>query len=170
MRPDILRQGLPIGRMWKLILKFAVTAALIWIIVSKVDTEALGAQFARLEVLPVVLAALVLWATSLIAAWRWRAVIGNMMPKGEHPPGFIRLYQLLWIGLFFNQTLPSAAGGDAMRMWLARRSRPALAVVRQCCSFATSSVAIAVRVVAARAVVTTVAEKQHVAVGVRVVA
>ena len=108
--------------MWKLILKFAVSAALIWIIVSKVDAEALGAQFARLELLPVVLAALVLWATSLIAAWRWRAVIGNMMPKSEHPPGFIRLYQLLWIGLFFNQTLPSAAGGDAMRMWLARRS------------------------------------------------
>lgn len=108
--------------MWKLILKFAVSAALIWFIVSKVDAEALGAQFARLETVPVILAALVLWGTSLIAAWRWRAVIGNMMPKGETPPGFLRVYQLLWIGLFFNQTLPSAAGGDAMRMWLARRS------------------------------------------------
>ena len=108
--------------MWKLILKFAVSAVLIWIIFSKVDTEALGAQFARLEVLPVVLAAIVLWTTSLIAAWRWRAVIGNMMPKSAQTPRFVRVYQLLWIGLFFNQTLPSAAGGDAVRMWLARRS------------------------------------------------
>ncbi len=108
--------------MWKLSLKFAVSAALIWFIVSKVDTEALGAQFAQLETVPVVLAAFTLWATSLIAAWRWRAIIGTMMPKGVHPPGFFRVYQLLWIGLFFNQTLPSAAGGDAMRMWLARRA------------------------------------------------
>ena len=108
--------------MWKLILKFAVSAALIWIIFSEIDTQALGAQLARLEVLPVVLAALVLWATSLIAAWRWRAVIGNMMPAGSKLPRFLRVYQILWIGLFFNQTLPSAAGGDAMRMWLVRRS------------------------------------------------
>ncbi|MHA1537432.1 MAG: lysylphosphatidylglycerol synthase transmembrane domain-containing protein [Alphaproteobacteria bacterium] len=108
--------------MWKLILKFAVSAALIWIIFSKIDTEALGAQLARLEVLPVILAALVLWATSLIAAWRWRAVIANMLPAGSQPPGFVRVWRLLWIGLFFNQTLPSAAGGDAMRMWLVRRS------------------------------------------------
>lgn len=108
--------------MWKLILKFAVSAALIWIIFSEIDTQALGAQLARLEVLPVVLAALVLWATSLIAAWRWRAVIARMMPAGSKLPKFLRVYQILWIGLFFNQTLPSAAGGDAMRMWLVRRS------------------------------------------------
>lgn len=108
--------------MWKLFLKFAVSAALIWIIFSKIDTRALGAQLARLEVLPVVLAALALWATSLIAAWRWRVVIAKMIPAGAKPPGFLRLYQLLWIGLFFNQTLPSAAGGDAVRMWLVRRS------------------------------------------------
>ncbi len=108
--------------MWKLILKFAVSAALIWIIFSKIDTQALGAQLAKLEVLPVVLAALALWSTSLIAAWRWRAVIANMMPADSKPPGFLRVWQLLWIGLFFNQTLPSAAGGDAMRMWLVRRS------------------------------------------------
>lgn len=108
--------------MWKLILKFAVSATLIWIIFSKIDTQALGAQLARLEVLPVVLAALALWSTSLIAAWRWRAVIANMMPADSKLPGFLRVWQLLWIGLFFNQTLPSAAGGDAMRMWLVRRS------------------------------------------------
>jgi len=36
---------------------------------------------------------------------------------------FVPALQIVTIGMFFNQTLPSAIGGDAMRVWLLMRDR-----------------------------------------------
>ncbi len=47
-------------------------------------------------------------------AWRWRLLVVRC---GADLP-FARLLRLSMIGVFFNQTLPSSAGGDAVRIWL----------------------------------------------------
>ena len=49
---------------------------------------------------------------------RWRVVMRAIDAVLPWP----KTFQLLYIGIFFNQTLPSAVGGDAVRMYLARKS------------------------------------------------
>jgi hypothetical protein len=51
-------------------------------------------------------------------AMRWRAISGFCHAPLDLPQAF--RYNM--IGTFFNQTLPSTIGGDAMRLWLVSRS------------------------------------------------
>lgn len=53
-----------------------------------------------------------------IAALRWR-VIGDDCGA---PISAMRAFRYSMIGSFFNQTLPSAIGGDAVRLWLVARA------------------------------------------------
>jgi uncharacterized protein (TIRG00374 family) len=53
----------------------------------------------------------------LLAGWRW-ALIGAAIGG---PPRRGSIIRLTFVGQFFNQTLPSAIGGDAVRAWMAAR-------------------------------------------------
>jgi glycosyltransferase 2 family protein len=100
------------------VLKFAVSGLLIWLLLTKVDVDA--ALDRLLEVAPemVLLSALVFLVQILICVFRWRAVltaIGVPLP-------FLTAFRLYFIGIFFNQTLPSSVGGDAVRMYMTYRA------------------------------------------------
>ena len=100
-----------------LALKFLVSGFLIWFLLSNID---LGAAKVRLlEVDPAMLAgaALVFFVQTFIGGFRWAAVLTAI----GKPLGFLKSYQLFYIGAFFNQTLPSSVGGDAVRMYKAYR-------------------------------------------------
>ena len=56
-------------------------------------------------------ALLILVTQSLLAVQRWRRVLLQLKVELS----FIHALRYLWIGLFFNQTLPSSIGGDALR-------------------------------------------------------
>lgn len=103
--------------MYKTIAKIAVSAALLWLVFRGVDTEELGAQL--LSVAPaamaVALAALVVLAA--VQAVRWSAVVRAIGDAYAFGPAL----KAVFVGLFFNQALPSSIGGDAMRMWRARQ-------------------------------------------------
>ncbi|MCH7863922.1 MAG: flippase-like domain-containing protein [Proteobacteria bacterium] len=100
-----------------LALKFLVSGFLIWFLLSNID---LGAAKDRLlEVDPAMLGAgmLVLFVQTIIGGFRWAAVLTAI----GKPLGFLKSFQLFYIGAFFNQSLPSSVGGDAVRMYKAYR-------------------------------------------------
>lgn len=81
-----------------------------------------------------------------INAVRWRMVLAAEGP----PPRFSNLTKLLFVGLFFNQVLPTGIGGDAVRAWRCRRLGIALgAAVRSVLLDRVSGYAVMVAVYAA---------------------
>jgi uncharacterized protein (TIRG00374 family) len=92
-----------------LTLKVSVSGALIWFILSKIDLA--SAKDRALDVAPemLLLAILLMFVQAVIAGIRWNVVLSAI---GE-PLAFINSFKIYYIGLFFNQTLPSSVGGDA---------------------------------------------------------
>ena len=103
------------------VIKFAVSAGLIAFVLGNIDLAEVEAQLSRVSVANLALAVAGMLALFLvqmaICAFRWRAVL---TPMGADIP-YWQAYRLFYIGAFFNQTLPSAVGGDAVRMYLAYR-------------------------------------------------
>lgn len=108
--------------MWRLVIRITVSAALIATVVALVDPGVLAAKLARLQLVWLLPAFLLIWSTTLVSAWRWSIVIRSVGPGHARHPSYWHLWRLYWIGQFFNQLLPSGLGGDGMRMWLVRRA------------------------------------------------
>ncbi len=106
-------------RRWILLaLKIGISAGLLYWAFRSVDIGAVGAQFARLDVLWVAaaLAALIVQMAAAGQRWSWIAeTLGAALPVG-------RAIRFSFVGAFLNQALPSTVGGDAMRAWLLGRS------------------------------------------------
>ena len=72
----------------------------------------------RLASPPLLAAALVVLLTaSLAVALRWHVILSAEAPS----PGAGALLKIVWVGLFFNQVLPTVVGGDAVRAWRCRK-------------------------------------------------
>jgi len=99
------------------LIRVAVSAGLLGLLLWKVDLAELGAQLASMS--PSWLAlALAAQLTGIIAVgWRWRLVLAAL----EQAIALGAAVRNVAVGTFFNQTLPSSIGGDAIRMWEARR-------------------------------------------------
>jgi len=97
--------------------KVVVSVALVWALMRAVGA---GDAFERmLDLQPEWLfVAIVLGlAQTVIAALRWRAVLFAI----NAPMAWPQLFRITYIGAFFNQTLPSSVGGDAVRGYMAYR-------------------------------------------------
>jgi uncharacterized membrane protein YbhN (UPF0104 family) len=98
-------------------IKAAVTLALIGWLLHRIDLAPMMARFGRLDMALTLAAIGVMMAQLLLTGWRWitiSAIIGAPLDRAL-------ALRLTLIGQFFNQTLPSAIGGDAVRAWLASR-------------------------------------------------
>jgi uncharacterized membrane protein YbhN (UPF0104 family) len=56
-------------------------------------------------------------AANLIVGSRWHLVLRAAAPS----PGLVSLIKIVFVGLFFNQVLPTGVGGDAVRAWRLRK-------------------------------------------------
>lgn len=54
----------------------------------------------------------------IIVTWRWHAVLRIL----HGAVAWIQLAQMVMVGLFFSQALPTTFGGDGMRIWLLSRT------------------------------------------------
>lgn len=93
--------------------KIAVSAGLLFALVRGHDLGQLHVVFARLPLWAFLLGCLTFVLQTLVLAWRWRIV---MTALGT-PLAFARLLPIMFIGIFFNQALPTSFGGDVLRMW-----------------------------------------------------
>lgn len=97
-------------------LKIVVSASLLGYLFSKVDFQGAQASLLKVSYWCLVAAASVLLLQAVAGAVRLSMVLKTISTR-------IRLraaLHIMFIGLFFNQTLPSSIGGDAMRIWRIR--------------------------------------------------
>lgn len=100
--------------MWRLALKAAVSAALLWLLLRHRDLGALLDQMGAVG-RPALLGGTVLVAVgTVILAARWSVILRAL----GAPRGLLVTLPLLLVGRFFSQALPSGIGGDIVRIWL----------------------------------------------------
>ena len=94
-----------------IIVKFIVTMALLLLIAQNVELQRIFTILDDFDTVFFLLAVVILLLQTMIATIRWRIVLSEIKVEFS----FTRVLSFLWIGLFFNQALPSSVGGDAFR-------------------------------------------------------
>lgn len=108
----------------KTFLQAAVSAVLLYWVFRDLDWQQLGQIMAGLH-LPWFLAGIALyWLNLACSAWRSRYVMQGLGSPMPYP----LLLRLTGIGAFFNQVLPGAVSGDAVRAYLSRPYTQSLAL------------------------------------------
>lgn len=105
-------------RLLKPLLKIAISLALIAIVLRAFDVKGVISHFAKVDAATLLLATVIALSIALLHTLRWLAVI---KANGTRL-GFKTALQVVLIGHFFNQALPSSVGGDAVRIWCAYRA------------------------------------------------
>jgi uncharacterized membrane protein YbhN (UPF0104 family) len=99
------------------IMRLLVTGGLLWALAARLDVARAGHILAQVSIPPLLVGLALLGAISFVSAWRWHVILAAEAPS----PGPAALAKLVFVGLFFNQVLPSAIGGDAVRAMRCRR-------------------------------------------------
>jgi glycosyltransferase 2 family protein len=105
-------------RFLSLAVKIAVSLALLYVAFARVDLGALGARLQQANVFWLVALMLTLAAQIVLAGLRWRQIALQCGAQMTIPSTM----RYMLIASFFNQTLPSTIGGDAVRVWLLSRT------------------------------------------------
>lgn len=102
--------------------KLAVAIGLVGYFVGGENFSAALDRLARLDLLLFASACGIFFLEVFLFTLRW-ALINNALGISLSP---VATLKLCWIGLFFNQTLPSTFGGDAVRIWYVCRTGTSL--------------------------------------------
>tara|TARA_B100000315_G_scaffold254609_1_gene296043 strand:+ start:2140 stop:3090 length:951 start_codon:yes stop_codon:yes gene_type:complete len=98
--------------------KFVISALLIWLIAANFEIGSAAERLTEIEYF-YLLGVFVVYVVLLVNnTARWQVVLNAIH---AHLPFWVAA-KILYISMFFNQTLPSAIGGDAFRMFLARKA------------------------------------------------
>lgn len=101
-------------KQWILVtLKTVVSVSLLAYLFSKVNIQEVQDTLEKASYGYLFSAAAILLLQAMAGAVRWSMVIKII----SSPVRLLVAMQIMFIGLFFNQTLPSSIGGDAMRIW-----------------------------------------------------
>ncbi|MEJ2626381.1 MAG: lysylphosphatidylglycerol synthase transmembrane domain-containing protein [Pseudolabrys sp.] len=102
-----------------LLLKAAVSGLLLYLALRLVNLDTVAQRLRDVRIGWLALSVVILVGQTALLALRWQQIVrqcGASMP-------FTRLFRFTMVGTFFNQTLPSSVGGDAMRIWLLGRQQ-----------------------------------------------
>ncbi|MFZ3219325.1 MAG: lysylphosphatidylglycerol synthase transmembrane domain-containing protein [Rhodoferax sp.] len=97
----------------RLLVRLAITLGLLAALLWTLDLRQLLARLAGLTWQGSVLAFGMVLLAIAISAWKW----GLILRARQHPLPYRTLLRLYFVGLFFNNVLPTAVGGDAVRAW-----------------------------------------------------
>jgi uncharacterized membrane protein YbhN (UPF0104 family) len=106
-----------------LILKIAVSAGLLYLAFRRVDLDAVQTRLLQADLMWVLAALATFGIQIVVIGVRWNLLAGRAgapLDRSAH-------LKINAIAAFFNQTLPSTIGGDAMRVWLSTRAGTAWA-------------------------------------------
>lgn len=102
----------------KPLVKIAISIVLIAIVLRAFDVRGVVAHFAKVDLATVLVCVAIALSIALLHTARWLAVLranGSQL-------SFKTALQVVLIGHFFNQALPSSVGGDAVRIWCTYRA------------------------------------------------
>ena len=95
-----------------------VSLALLYLALRGINFAGIQARLSQIKLLWIGLGVLVAILQILLGALRWREI--SILCHA--PLRDLQAFRYNMIGAFFNQTLPSSIGGDAMRLWLVNRT------------------------------------------------
>lgn len=98
--------------------KILISVALLYLALRKVDLSELFSRFTATSLFWIAMAIAVTFLQIFVGVLRWREISAAC----GAPLGLAQAMRYNVIGAFFNQTLPSAIGGDAVRLWLVARA------------------------------------------------
>lgn len=96
------------------ILKVVVSVSLFAWFFFSVDWREVVASFARMQLFGVAGAAAMIILAMVVSVVKW----GLLLKAQGLQAGWMALWRAYWVGLFFNNFLPSSIGGDGMRILL----------------------------------------------------
>src|ERR1700761_3389279 len=100
------------------IAKILISAALLYFSLRKINPAELASRINLASIGWLAIAILVSLVQLFIGVLRWREVSSEC----GAPLPILQATRFNMIGTFFNQTLPSSIGGDAVRLWLVARA------------------------------------------------
>jgi len=103
------------------VLKAAVTGVLLYFAFSRVNFHLIGERLDRIDYMWLAAAVLIFVAQTTLGALRWQRIVLHCDTPDAPPFTIPRAFRYTFIAAFFNQTLPSTVGGDAVRIWLLGR-------------------------------------------------
>lgn len=103
--------------MRKTLFKITISGLMVWWLLSHSDLEQLSETVMAVNVWGLVLATAMLTGLSIAQAFRWIMIIRSIGNTIRYTDALISVF----IGVFFNQILPSSIGGDGIRVWRAYR-------------------------------------------------
>ena len=95
-----------------LILKLVVTASLCLWLYTRVDIQTLKESMARLGPLPIVIGVLLHMAVVILSASRWWLLLTH----AHSAIPFFKAFPSYYLGVFYNNFLPTGLGGDTVRI------------------------------------------------------
>jgi uncharacterized membrane protein YbhN (UPF0104 family) len=100
-----------------LLIKLTVSGLLLYLALNWVNLGTVASRLSQIDPRWIALGLLAPLAQTVLLTLRWQRILrqcGAALPLGQ-------LLRFGMIAMFFNQTLPSSVGGDAMRIWLAAK-------------------------------------------------
>jgi len=110
-------------RLLGFLLKAAVSGFLLYFAFRRVNFIPLGQRFDKIEYLWLVAAVFIFIAQTTLGALRWQTIVNQCNPPGLPSFAMPIALRYTFIAAFFNQTLPSTVGGDAVRIWQLARDQ-----------------------------------------------
>jgi glycosyltransferase 2 family protein len=101
-----------------LLIRIVVSLALLYLALRGINFAAIRVRLSQISVGWILLAVLIALMQIFAGALRWQAISALC----GAPLTTLRAFRYNMIGAFFNQTLPSSIGGDAVRLWLIGRT------------------------------------------------
>ena len=101
-----------------LTIRVLVSLALLYLALRGINFAAIQLRLSQINLGWIAIAILVTVFQIFLGALRWREISGLC----QAPLTDLQAFRYNMIGAFFNQTLPSSIGGDAVRLWLVRRT------------------------------------------------
>jgi glycosyltransferase 2 family protein len=129
VEPSVSRQQAPVParparsvamRRLLLLLRFAIPAAALTYILSKIPLGEVWASMRLVRPSAVAMAVAVIFLSTALATYRWRLLF-RACGIDARPP-FLELFRVYWICLFYNTYLPGGVGGEVVRGLATRRA------------------------------------------------
>jgi len=99
------------------LLKLAVSVGLLALLLRSMDLATVAGVLGRMPLWTIPAGILLLVIQTVILSLRWWLVMAAI----EAPIPFGKVLPITFVGMFFNQVLPTSFGGDAVRIWQAYR-------------------------------------------------
>ncbi len=104
-------------------LKALVSGVLLYFAFAHVKFDVIGQRLNRIDYIWLAAAVLIFIAQTTLGALRWQRIVPKCSAPDTPPFALPNALRYTFIATFFNQTLPSSVGGDAVRIWLLARDQ-----------------------------------------------